>query len=108
MNFAQRFVHRKLGEQLERDRRVRAIILKARQEGISTLVAGRNFRRMHLDLHKRAAVIADKKERASDLFSIYARFDENLPPHMRPKRRSRARGRQLEYEHDCLLKVETA
>jgi len=97
MNYAQSFVHEKIEAQLAEKGRVRAIVLKARQEGISTYVAGRFFRRVQTRPHQSALVIADIEKRAGNLFTIYDRFDRYLPDDMRPMKRSARRARLLAY-----------
>jgi hypothetical protein len=85
---AQVYVHRLLSEQRKREGRVRALILKSRQLGMSTQVAGRFFRRCHLTPQQRAGL----------LFGIYERFDRNLPSELRPHTRASQRGRHLVYD----------
>jgi hypothetical protein len=113
-NYSQSVVHARLTAQRRELGRVRAIILKARQQGVSTYTAARFFRRINLIPNQRAAVVADKKERAGGLFSMYTRFDKFLPPNMKPKKSAQSRGRHLEYDDKdgiglgCEIGVETA
>ena len=86
-NRAQSVVHDQLAAQYRETGRVRAIILKARQEGISTYVAARYFRRLHLFPNQEALVIADEKDRAQTIYSIYDRYHNLLPPEIRPMTR---------------------
>src|SRR5688500_10310122 len=67
LNRAQQLVHKKLSKQRKKQGRVRAIVLKARQEGVSTYVAARFFRRVTMTPHMEALVIADEKKRGSKL-----------------------------------------
>jgi hypothetical protein len=97
MNRAQDIIHAVLSEQRRKTGKVRAIILKARQEGVSTYVGSRNYRGITLRGHRRAVVIADKKERAGDLFGIYERFDRNIPPALKPAKRASALKKHLVY-----------
>lgn len=108
MNFAQRLVHGKLSKQLRDTGRIRCIVLKARQEGISTYVAGRFFRRCHLRSLQRGAVIADANKKSETIFEIYERFYNNLITEMRPDRVRYDSGQQLVLEHDSQLIVDTA
>lgn len=87
LNRAQRFVHQRVSEQLRSTGAVRAIILKARQEGVSTYTAARCFRRLNLYRQQNALVIADQKKRSATLFAIYDLFWRMLPEHMRPYKR---------------------
>ena len=99
LNRAQRIVHRKITAQRRKDGRVRAIVLKARQEGVSTYVAARYFRRIQLFPHMECLVIADERKRGSALFRIYERFDRFLPDELRPMRRYQTKGNSLVYDN---------
>lgn len=87
MKFAQRLIHEKLAAQYKKENRVRAIILKARQEGVSTYTAARFFRRLHLMPNQDALVLAHDKDTAQLLFRIYDRFSGFLPPEVKPMTR---------------------
>lgn len=63
LNFAQRKVWALLSKQWTETGRVRALILKARQEGISTEVAGIFMRSASLRKHRRGMVVADVDKR---------------------------------------------
>jgi len=104
-NEAQTIVHKALSEQLHETGRIRAIVLKARQEGVSTYTAARFFRAIHLWPGVVAMVVADSLERAGALYDIYARYYENLPPEIMPVRKSVARQRHLGFTHDSSLSV---
>lgn len=106
LNRAQRIVEAKAEEQRARTGRVRIIILKARQEGISTYVASRIFRGCTLWKYKRGLVIADELKRSQEIFGFYERFRDNAP--LVPEQKSGVRGRQLAWENDSRLTVETA
>lgn len=113
-NFAQRFVHARLAQQMRETGRVRAIILKARQEGISTYVAARNYRRVQLYENQRALVIADQRKRGQVLFGIYEMFDRRIPDWIKPEKRWQRSGWRLHYDNphgtglNSELSVETA
>lgn len=97
-NNAQRIVHTRFAEQMRKHRRIRALILKARQEGISTYVAARNFRRVSLYSDQYALVIADQRKRGQNLFGIYELFDRKLPRWLAPAKRGRRTGLKLVYD----------
>lgn len=104
-NFAQRYVAEKLDAQWKRDGRVRAVILKARQEGVSTGVAARFFHKLNLWDGMRALVVADEIPRCEVLFSYYERYHDNLPPELQPEVKSRAHRRSFVYMHDSEIAV---
>lgn len=64
---------------------IRSIVLKPRQSGFSTLVAGINMHRMIMWNDEKGIMLADKLERTNEVFSIYETFRKNtdkalLPP----------------------------
>jgi hypothetical protein len=108
LNAAQTIVEAKINEQLERSGRVRCLILKARQEGMSTYVAGRIYRGCTLWGHRRGLVLADKIERAGEIFGIYERFEREAPLELRPPKHSGRRSREMAWTTDSRVSVETA
>ncbi len=98
MNRAQRTVHEKLSAQLKDTGRIRAIVLKARQEGISTYVAGRFFRRVSLYANQTALIVADQKKRGAVLFDIYENFHRRAPEWLRATKRYGSKSQQLWYD----------
>lgn len=113
-NDAQRVMSTIAANQMREEGRVRIIVLKARQEGISTWTAARFYRRVTLYEHQNALVIADQRKRGQILFGIYELFDRKIPDHMRPTKRSSRRGWELYYDTpdgqglNSKLTVETA
>jgi hypothetical protein len=99
LNHAQEVMQEILTEQRRQTGRVRAIVLKARQLGISSFVASRFYRRIHLTSNRRAVIIADKKDRSGALFGIYERFDKFLASELRPHKRSDSMTRHLIYDN---------
>jgi hypothetical protein len=107
-NFAQEYVRTKIEEQRERTGKVRVLILKARQEGISTWCASRIYRGCTLWGNKRGLVLADKLDRAGDIFGIYERYDREVPDELRPPRKSTRGAREMSWKTDSRITVETA
>jgi hypothetical protein len=97
-NFAQRHFQKLIGEQLAATGQIRAIVLKARQEGISTWVAARNTRRITLAPNQSVLVVADQKVRGAALFNIYETYHRNLPEAFRPMKRYSGKGTQLWFD----------
>lgn len=107
-NSAQRMVHDKLAEQRRATGRVRAIILKARQEGVSTYTAARFFRAVHLRQGIKGMVIADSLERAGVLFDIYQRYLQNVPEELAPMGKAVAQRKRMAFLHDSEISVRPA
>jgi hypothetical protein len=83
-NPAQRELHRRLEEQKAKTGRVRAIVLKARQMGISTYVAARYFRRTIASPGLRTAIIGHERAASRNLFGLVKRFHDHLPDDLKP------------------------
>jgi hypothetical protein len=105
-NLAQQICNAKAERQKAETGRIRAIVLKARQEGISTWVAARIYHGCTLWLRRRGIVLADVFKRAGDIFEIYERFDEHNA--IRPPKRSSRKARELSWITDSKLEVDTA
>ena len=81
---AQALTYQRMQQQLQDTGKIRAIILKARKEGISTMIGGMFF---HWVTHRRgtrAFVMTHHSESTHQLFSMVRRFYENLPALVRP------------------------
>lgn len=98
-NASQRLVHEALAAQYRRTGRVRAIILKARQQGMSTYTAARFFRKLHLWPNHNAVVIADEVDRAQTLFTMYDRYHDFLPDEVRPMKRYGSKKKELYFDN---------
>jgi hypothetical protein len=83
-NDAQLKLHGIIEQQKAKTGRVRVIILKARQLGVSTYVAARLFHRTIFNPGLRTIIVGHEKRASSNLFQIVKRFYEHLPADMRP------------------------
>jgi hypothetical protein len=83
-NAAQRKLHAVIEEQKAKTGRVRVIILKARQLGVSTYVAARLFHRTIFNPGLRTIIVGHERRASSNLFQIVKRFYDGLPEDMRP------------------------
>jgi hypothetical protein len=83
-NEAQKELHRRLEEQKAKTGRVRAIVLKARQMGISTYVGARFFRRTIANPGLRTAILGHERAASRNLFGLVRRFYEHLPEEEKP------------------------
>lgn len=84
-NRAQSYLHDRLQAQKEKYGRVRAIILKGRQQGCSTYIQARFFHQVITSRGKKAFILTHDKEATKNLFSMAQRFYENLEPGLVPK-----------------------
>lgn len=84
LNPTQMHVHRALEAQRSSTGMVRAIILKARKQGISTYTDARFFHRITHSRGMRAKVMAHQAETTKELFEMIRRFQDELPDLVRP------------------------
>lgn len=78
-NRAQRFIHAALEEQRARMGFVRAIILKGRQQGCSTLIGARFYHRTTMN-HGQSAFIVTHEQKATDnLYDMVRRYHDHNP-----------------------------
>jgi hypothetical protein len=83
-NEAQKKLHQLLEDQKARTGRVRAVILKARQMGVSTYVAARFYHRTISCPGLRTIIIGHERRASSNLFGIIKRLHENMPAELKP------------------------
>ncbi len=85
LNQAQILITEQLTKQLEETGRVRAIILKARQQGISTYCVGRVYWKSYFSPHSRSVVMAHDSATSDALFSMSKNLIRNMPKELAPK-----------------------
>src|SRR4051794_23440108 len=83
-NPAQRELHRIIEQQKAKTGRVRVIVLKARQLGISTYIAARFYKETTSNPGLRTIIIGHEKPASKNLFQLVKRFHEHMPDDMRP------------------------
>ena len=108
LNKAQIYIHDLLQQQLKETGRVRAIILKGRQQGCSTYVEARfMWRTTHLK-GVRAFILTHEDSASQTLFEMAKRYYDNLPDQMKPML-SASNAKELLFEKlDSGYKVGTA
>lgn len=79
MNRAQAHVHKMLQQQLKETGRVRALVLKGRQQGISTYIAARFYWKTSLNFGRRAFIIAHEQKATDNLFGMVQRYHSENP-----------------------------
>jgi hypothetical protein len=84
LNDAQVYIHKRLEQQIEDTGKVRAILLKGRQQGASTYVGGRFIHKTTHNKGVRAFILTHDGESTNALFEMTERYYENLPPFVKP------------------------
>lgn len=83
-NQAQEYVHQKLEEQRAKTGKVRALILKARQQGFSTYIGGRYY---HQTTHRHGVqcfILTHEQSATDNLFGMVDRYHQNNNPLVKP------------------------
>lgn len=83
-NKAQVYIHSRLEEQKEKTGKVRALILKGRQQGCSTYVGGRFY---HATTHRkgiRTFILTHEDAATQNLFEMVNRYHEHCHPFVKP------------------------
>ena len=84
LNTAQEIITEKLSKQIEETGKVRAIILKARQQGISTYCAGRVFWKSYFTPYARSVVMAHDSATSDSLFNMSKNLIKNMSGELAP------------------------
>ncbi len=83
-NRAQLYIHERLEAQRKSTGRVRALILKGRQQGCSTYVQARFCHKVITSKGKKAFILTHEIEATQNLFEITKRYVEHLPEGLAP------------------------
>ena len=99
LNEAQTIINEQLEKQLAETGKVRAIILKARQQGISTYSAARCFWKSYFNPNSRAVVMAHDAPTSSALFDMTRNLIDHMEDDMRPKY-AKSNAKEMKFEHN--------
>ena len=92
-NRAQRHIHAQLEAQRAATGKVRALILKGRQQGCTTYVGGRFFHRATHEHGIRVFILTHEDAATQNLFEMVERFHDHCPPEREAVDRRRQRAR---------------
>lgn len=96
LNRAQLYVHQQLEAQREATGKVRALVLKGRQQGMSTYIEGRFFWKTTLEVGKYALILTHLQDSTDALFDMTKRYHDLCPaPFQRPT--SAASAKELKF-----------
>jgi hypothetical protein len=88
LNVVQRRLHASAEAHRAATGRVRVIVLKARQPGVSTYVEGRFYWKVTHRKGVRAYILTHRDQATNNLFAIAKRFHDNCPASVRPSIRA--------------------
>jgi len=98
-NEAQKIVNEALEKQLKETGRVRAIILKARQMGLSTYTTGRVFWKSYFNAYNKSVVMAHDAATSDALFSMSRNTIYNMSDTFRPVLK-KSNAKEIMFEHN--------
>lgn len=79
LNHAQRYLHGRLEAQKELTGKVRALVLKGRQQGISTYIGGRFYHRSTFRKGLRVFILTHEQDATNNLFGMVDRYHQHNP-----------------------------
>lgn len=85
LNKAQQYIHAAIEKQLAETGKVRAIILKGRQQGCSTYVEGRFYWKTSHRKGVRTFILTHDDPATANLFNMVQRYHENCPELVKPQ-----------------------
>ena len=97
LNRAQLYIHSRLEAQLKETGKVRAIILKGRQQGVSTLIQARYFHKTITNRGIKTFILTHESQATKNLFDMTRRYYEYLPHGLVP-RANRDSQKELKFE----------
>lgn len=84
LNKAQLYLHGRLEAQREVTGRVRALVLKGRQQGISTYIGGRFYHRTTHRRGLRCFILTHEQDATNNLFGMVERYHDHCPALVKP------------------------
>jgi hypothetical protein len=103
----ERFMDRVLA-QLEHNGKVRMVVLKARQQGLSTVISALQYWWLSQRKAQKGLVMAHESESTTSLFDMYRRIHDNVPDIVRPSTKYSSRSELVFDKLDSALRVATA
>lgn len=84
LNAAQLHIHEQIEAQRARTGKVRALVLKGRQQGCSTLIEGRFYWKVSGEFGKSAYILTHLQDATDNLFGMAQRYHEHCPAELKP------------------------
>jgi hypothetical protein len=85
LNTAQKYAHAKMEEQRRTKGWVRALVIKGRQQGMSTYINARYFHRIVRSRGLSVFILSHESKTTDKLFTMVRRYYENMHPVLRPQ-----------------------
>jgi hypothetical protein len=84
LNRAQLYMHAKCEDMLRRKGYVRIVVLKGRQQGLSTYTCARYYWKGATEYGKRIFIMTHHDDATTNLFNMVKRYNDNVPEIVRP------------------------
>lgn len=84
LNTAQKHLHQRIEQQLSLTGMIRALVLKGRQQGVSSYSEGRLYWKTSGEFGKRSFILTHEDKATRHLFAMAKRYHNNCPPELRP------------------------
>lgn len=97
LNQAQLYLHGRLEAQREKIGKVRALVLKGRQQGISTYIGGRYYWRSSHSKGVRVFILTHEQDATNNLFGMVERYHTHCPDLVKPATGA-ANAKELSFE----------
>ncbi len=97
LNTAQNVLQQAIDDQMASEGKIRIIILKARQQGLSTMVGGYLYFAVSQNPARKAMVVTHHADSTRALFDMTKRFHENCPEILKPHTKYSSR-RELSFD----------
>lgn len=107
-NKAQLYLHNQVEQQKRETGKIRAIIVKGRQEGISTYIEGRFFWRVTHTFGLQAFILTHALDATQNLFKMAQRYYDNCPKVVKPELTTSNAKELIFGGLDCGYKIGTA
>lgn len=108
LNRAQKYLHDRLEGQLLEHGKVRALVLKGRQQGISTYIGGRFYHKATHSYGQRVFILTHEQDATDNLFEMVNRYHEYCPELVKPHTGA-ANAKELDFDLlDSSYRVGTA
>lgn len=108
LNKAQLHLHERLEQQLLKFGKVRALVLKGRQQGISTYIGGRFYHKTIHTFGQRVFILTHEQDATDNLFEMVNRYHEHCPLLVKPHTGA-ANAKELDFDIlDSSYRVGTA
>jgi hypothetical protein len=78
-NKAQKYAHQRMEEQRRKTGMVRALVLKGRQQGMSTYIGGRFYHKASMNAGVGVFILTHEQTATDNLFAMAARYHERTP-----------------------------